>query len=297
MKIYSLFIFLLVIYSCHRAEPKIKMAANTTRLKCLSRQQYLIQAQKDREIYGAFELSRDSVILLRRSVGIELSSNAGKSWQWLAKDIANINEFTVDDKGVWWGLEYWIGIHEASYCRLHKSENHGKTWSDYIFNASVFFPTHIYSKAHKSLAIMNFSDNRIYQLSGNDPGHNWRYIKQLPKKDELADISVENYFVSRANNKLYVKRINGKVDTLMAFAKAWDIYHIEENKSRIYVAGPKGDDSGDSYFAIILKERLLKEYIIPGDDVNITIGRSGRVFITSTTGAYLLQETHLSQIF
>jgi hypothetical protein len=297
MKTYSLFIFLLVIYSCHRAEPKIKMAANTTRLKCLSRQQYLIQAQKDREIYGAFELSRDSIILLRRSVGIELSINSGKSSQWLAKDIANINEFTVDDKGVWWGLEYWIGIHESSYCRLHKSVDRGKTWSDYIFNTSVFFPTHIYSKVHMALAITNFSDNKIYQLSGNDPQHNWRNIKQLPKKDELADISVENYFVSRANNKLYVKRINGKIDTLMGFPKAWDIYNIEKNKNKIYIAGPKGDNSDDSYFAIILNERLLKEYIIPGGDVNIILGKSGRVFITSTTGAYLLQGTHLSHIF
>ncbi|RZK09718.1 MAG: hypothetical protein EOO43_21000 [Flavobacterium sp.] len=91
-------------------------------------------------IRGVFDVSVDTIVLLRHSLGIEVSSDRGMSWIWLAKDINRFNEFTIDDKGLMWGLELWIGIHEPSYCRMHSLQDKGKTWKSYELDAQKFFP-------------------------------------------------------------------------------------------------------------------------------------------------------------
>ncbi len=296
---YLSILFLLTISSCIRiGNSDFSSDGSNSKFKAVSWEKMLVQAEKDHEIYGAFELSNDSIILLRRSVGIELSTDQGKTWKWLGKKIFRIDEFTVDNNGVWWGLERWKGIHEPSYCRLHKSTDLGKTWESYMFYPSVFFPYHIFSKPHQPLAVTNFGDNKVFILSGNDPRHHWQYVKQLPKSEHFADVSVGEYSVSRDNdnNKLYVKRKTGKVDTLLSFTKAYNIYKIEKASNVIYVAGP-ATNGIDSYFAVIKNEHLLKEFTVPGGDINLIKTQLGHIFLTSTTGAYLLQHNQLISIF
>jgi len=301
MKPYCLFFLLVSLFSCHRGNPKVYNSSSNqdrvsnSKLKPLSWERELTEAKKDHEIYGAFQLSNDTIILLRRSIGIELSANRGKTWQWLGKSIYGINEFTVDDKGRWWGLERWKGIHESSYCRIHKSMDLGKTWEEYTFSTEVFFPYHISSNPHQPLSVTLWN-NKVYTLQGSDPRHDWKYVKQLAKKEYLSDIFVKNYFVSRKNNKLYVKRTNGRTDTLTSFIKAWDIYQIEKYKNVIYVAGSTAEGN-NSYFATVVNEHLLRDFTVPGVDINMTKKSFNRIILTSTLGAYLFQNDKLVHIF
>ncbi len=259
----------------------------------------LKRAEKDHEIYGAFDISKDTIVLLRRSVGIELSADGGKTWKWLGKTIYRMDEFTVDNKGVWWGLECWKGIHEPSYCRMHSSADAGKTWTTYEFNTNIFFPFHINSKPGQPLEVIDGWSKKVSRLSGEDASHNWQYIKQLPDHDNnIADISAGNYFISNDNdhNKLYVKRQNGKTDTLMSFTKAYNIYEMEMSKNTIYVAGP--DTSGkNSYFGVIKNEKLLREFNVPGGDIHLIKTRFDHIYLTSTDGAYQYKNNSIITIY
>jgi hypothetical protein len=298
MKICNLFFLLLFIFSsCHGNFVKVVNTKTGENHKPLSREQILDSAAKDHEIYGAVQLSEDTIILIRRSLGFELSTDRGKTWEWKGKDF-EINEFTEDDKGIWWGLDVWKGIHEPSYCRMHKSTDGGKSWSDCTFNPLVFFPYHVYSNPHQPLEVTNFWDNKVYKLSGSDPHHHWQYVKQIPKEDEFADISVGDYFVSRENddNKLYVKGKNGSADTLIHFVKAYNIYFIKKMGNVIYVAGP-AEDGDNSYFAVIVNGHILKDYIIQGAGLDITLTPFHQLILTCSTGAYFYKDNRLTHAF
>lgn len=265
----------------------------------ISWEQELAEAQRDHEIYGAFDISPDTVLLLRRSRGIELSSDQGRNWTWMGKEIFRLDEFMVDDKGTWWGLERWKGIHEPSYCRMYSSKDAGKTWKRYVLNTNVFFPYHISSQPHQPLEAVDFWSKKLYRLPGSNPLARWTFLEQLPDSDNtVADLSVGPYAVSRetGNNKLYVKRPNGSADTLLSFTKASDIYCLTRRKDMIYAAGPDTSDKS-SYFAIIKNERLLKDITIPGVDLNITVTRFGHVYLTCTEGAFEYKDDRLVPIF
>jgi len=257
----------------------------------------LSRAIKDREIYNLMELSPDSIVLLRRSVGIELSTDKGRKWEWLGKNIFRVDEFTVDNKGIWWGLERWQGIHEPSYCRLYRSLNRGKTWLKYEFNTEVFFPYRIYSKPHEALSIININD-KVFTLQGADPAQHWQFVKQLPPKNDLSDISAENYFISHSNNKLYIKKENGAIDTLVNFSGASDIYYIEKVKNVIYALGPAQDDYNNAYLAVYdIKSNLCKTFKVPGGDAKLIKTIFDRIYLTSTEGAFVFKNDNITPIF
>lgn len=111
----------------------------------------------------------------------------------------------------------WIGIHEPIYCRMHFSQEMGTTCKSYELDAQKFFPNVIYSMPYAPLQIIDYWTRKIYQLEGSNPLAQWRLVRQLPNHDnELSDISVERY-ISQKNkyNSLYVKRLNGSIDTLL----------------------------------------------------------------------------------
>lgn len=296
---YAIFFFFITSTSSCLSNSKKKIALPKGESQAAWWRRILIRAEKDREIYGAFDVSEDTIVLLRRSVGIELSADDGKTWKWLGKTIYRIDEFTIDDKGIWWGLERWMGIHEPSYCRMHSSNDAGKTWITYEFNTSIFFPFHINSKPHRPLEVIDGWSKKIHRLTGNDASQNWRFIKQLPDNDnDITDLSVRNYFISSDNghNKLYVKRPNGTTDTLASFTKADNLYKMQMDKNTIYVAGP--DTSGkDSYFAVIKNEKLLREFTISGGDINLTKTQFNHIYLTSTDGAYQYKNSAIVNIY
>ena len=156
MKTYYLLFLSLLLISCKRELSSAKQVPRKLSQDSLKHlwQQQLAEAEKDHTIYSAVELTKDTIILLRRSVGLEFSTNGGKTWKWIAKQFFRIDELTVDDKGIWWALERWKGIHEPSYCRMYKSIDNGKVWQEYTFNTSVFFPYHIYSNLIKNLPLV-----------------------------------------------------------------------------------------------------------------------------------------------
>ncbi|SEP37790.1 hypothetical protein [Mucilaginibacter sp. OK283] len=296
---YTIFFFFITSTSSCLSNSKKKIALPKGESRAEWWQRMLNRAEKDHEIYGAFDVSKDTIILLRRSVGIELSADNSKTWKWLGKKIFRIDEFTIDDKGIWWGLERWMGIHEPSYCRMHSSNDAGQTWTTYEFNTSIFFPFHINSKPRQPLEVIDGWSKKVHRLVGGDASQNWRFIKQLPDNDnDITDLSVGNYFISNDNdhNKLYVKRQNGKTDTLMSFTKAYNIYEMELSKNTIYVAGP--DTSGkNSYFAVIKNEKLLHEFTIPGGDINLIKTQFNHIYLTSTDGAYQYKNNSVVNIY
>lgn len=289
----------MAICSCQRTSKKNSNNEHRKRQIKTSWKQRLAEAEKDHTIHSAFDVSKDTIILLRRSIGIELSPDKGKSWIWLAKNIFRFDEFSIDDKGVMWGLERWKGIHESSYCRMHSSLDMGKTWKSYELNTNKFFPYHICSMPRTPLEVSDFWDKKLYRLEGSNPLAQWRFIKQLPNHDnDIADLSVGPYSISRENenNKLYVKRQNGLTDTLMSFTKAYNIYSIEISKDLIYVAGSSANDQG-SYFAVIRNERLLRDFTIPGFDLNLTRTPLGRIYLTNSEGAFLYTKDTLVHLY
>lgn len=310
-KIWWPFVFLAVSLSCNKAghsfkaqktdTPEIKSGvAPKPSVKKFTKAQILKGAAKNHQIYDCLEISKNVIILIRRSHGLELSVDNGRTWEWIGKELPAINEITVDDKGVWWALERWKGIHESSYSVIIKSTDFGKTWKQYVFDTSVFFPYHIYSKPHEPLAITTFSDNKVYRQFGADVQKDWKFIKQLSKEDDFAEVSAGNYHITRKNddNKLYVKRKGGVADTLMDFKKAYNIYDIKKVKNKLFIAGPSGGgDYDNSYFAIITYENKRKEFKIPGVDLNIRVTQSNRVFLLCSSGAYRLDGDKLNHIY
>ncbi|MDT3401874.1 hypothetical protein [Mucilaginibacter terrae] len=296
-----LFLFLSIV-SCKRnislpkQEPEPKL--NRDSLKILWDIQ-LAEAKEDRTIYSAVELSKDTIILLRRSIGLEYSTNGGKTWKWIAKNIFRIDELTIDDKGIWWALERWKGIHEASYCRMYKSANEGKTWTEYTFNTSVFFPYHFYSKPHQTLAISTQFENTVYQLSGTNPRRNWQFIKIQPNDNQTNTVSAGKYSIhdSEYDDALCVDRGKYSIDTLIRFTKAYRIYYIEQKKDHLFVAGPaKG--GMDLYFAVISNEKIKKEIILPeGVDFEMQKSQLGNIILTGSSGAYVYKNNELKQIY
>ena len=296
-----LFLSLLFI-SCKRdissskQKPKRKLSQDS--LNILRTQQLAI-ARKDHTIYSAVELSKDTIILLRRSVGLEYSTNGGKTWQWIARSIFRVDELTVDEKGIWWALKRWKGIHEASYCSMYKSTDEGKTWKEYTFNTSVFFPYHFYSKPHQKLAISTQFENTVYQLSGTNPRRNWQFLKKQPNDNQIDTVSTGNYFIhdSGYDDALCVKRNNKAIDTLIRFKKAYRINYIEQKNNHLLVAGPaKG--GMDLYFAVISNEKFKKEIILFGGiDFEMHKSELGNIILTGSLGAYVYKNNELKQIY
>jgi len=299
MKAYHL-VLLLLFVSCKRdissgKQPERKLSQDS--LKILWAQQ-LAESKKDHTIYSAVELSKDSIFLLRRSVGLEYSTNGGKTWKWIAKNIFRIDELTVDDKGIWWALERWKGIHEASYCRMYKSTNEGKTWKMYTFNTSIFFPYHIYSKPHQKLAISTQFENTVYQLLGTDPRHNWQFVKKQRDDNQHNVVSAGNYSiqVSGYDDALCVNRNDKTVDTLIRFTKAYRIYYIEHKKNQLFLAGP-AKQGMDLYFAVIKDEKIQKEIFLSGGDCQMQKSQLGNIILTGSSGAYIYKNDALKHIY
>lgn len=302
MKACHLLFLSLLLVSCKRnissakQEPEPKLSRDS--LKILWNKQ-LAEAKEDHTIYSAVELSKDTIILLRRSIGLEYSTNGGKTWKWIAKNIFRIDELTVDDKGIWWALERWKGIHEASYCRIYKSIDKGKTWTAYVFNTSIFFPYYFYSKPHQKLAISTQFENTVYQLSGTNPKRNWQFIKNQPNDNQIDTVSTGNYFIhdSGYDDALCVKHDNKAIDTLIRFKKASRIYYIEQKNNFLFVAGPaKGGI--DLYFAVIRNKKIKKEIILSGGgDFKLQQSGLGNIILTGSSGAYVYKNNELKQIY
>jgi hypothetical protein len=301
MRTYCLIIFsLLITCSCRRT------IENSDKKKPLSkaeiavwRKRALAEAEKNRGIRGVLDVSKDTILLLRQSYGIELSTNRGKTWTWLAKDVFRFDEFTVDDKGIMWGVERWKGIHEPSYCRMYSSADRGQTWNRYELKPLRFFPYHIHSMPHRPLEMSNLWDDKVYRLEGNNPLFRWQFIKQLPNDESRSTEDKRNpYFTIREKEyeQLCVKRKNGLIDTLVDFKNVYEIKQIENYNNMIYVAGLL-PDYNSSYFAIIKNERLLKEFTVPGFDLNITRTSLGRIYLTSSAGAFLFAKNSVVPVF
>lgn len=285
---------LLSFFACKQKTAK-EIRVYTTHTKRLSKAEWLLQAEKDSSVNGVVELSGNRTVLMRRA-GLELSVDGGRTWKWIARDLTGVREFTEDDKGTWWAISYWIGIHEASYCYLSRSLDKGKTWVGYTFNTYVFFPYDIYSIPGSPLGIVNRRDDKVYVLSGNDPRHNWKPVKQLPDHNTYADISSENYFVSRSNDKLYTKTKNGKTDTLTNFPKASRIDEIANVNDIIYVAGSSLKD-GASYFAVVKNRQQLTEYDSFPPFLRMEKTQFGHIYLYSYEGAYRFKKGKLIHIF
>jgi hypothetical protein len=292
-----IFILLLIFFACKQKTAE-NIAHNTNKkanVKRLTKEEWLLEVEKSHSVIGVVELSKSKVILFREA-GIELSINGGRTWKWIAKDLSGIREFTEDDKGTWWAISYWIGIHEASRCDLYQSLNKGKTWTSYAFNTDLFFPYHIDAAPGKPLGILNWRDDKLYVLSGNDPRHNWQFVKQLPDHNNWTDISVENYFISRSNNKLYVKRKSGKTDTLTNFPKAFQIRDIAKVDNVIYVTGSSLKD-GASYLATLKNEHELTEYDFFPQSLEMKITQFGHIYLYNYEGAYRFINGKLIHVF
>src|SRR5688572_17480200 len=64
-------------------------------------------------IHDLLAVSGDTLIAVKWHTGLIITTDGGKTWNDLAES-TYLKKITIDKSGVLWGLNSWIGIHEAS---------------------------------------------------------------------------------------------------------------------------------------------------------------------------------------
>jgi hypothetical protein len=294
-----IFCFLLMFVSCRRngaaggdnASDSLKTISAETKSRKTDQSKYHLNTTGDHSIYGVYELSADSLVLIKRR-GFVLQTAKGMHWKWLAKDIGGINEFTADNIGNWWLLQRWKGIHEASYSRLYRSSNKGKTCQRYEFNTNVFFPYSITSAQHQPLQIKTFYNNKVFRLVGSNPQHNWQFLKKLPDEEWGRDVSAGKYFITSFSNKLYTKE-NGKADTILSFLRISKLYQIEQINNALYITGENKDDGGE-WFLVVANKHIINKQLF--SRVTITKTQHKHLYVIAEGKPYRFQNGKLISI-
>src|ERR1043165_6307744 len=67
----------------------------------------------------------DTLIAADWEKGCIVTYDAGKHWTPTAPN-THFKKMTVDNKGVVWAIDSWIGIHEEDHSRIYRSADGGK---------------------------------------------------------------------------------------------------------------------------------------------------------------------------
>lgn len=239
-------------------------------------------------IRNILPINGDTIIAANWGKGIIITNDAGKSWSAIAPDLY-FKSMTLDNAGVIWAIDSWVGIHEEDHSRIYKSTDKGKTWQETIFNTDKFFPLEIVSTPHQPLRISTH-DKKEYLLIGKNPFTDWKYISVYKDMGEADAIIEGNYKFLKGKHQGKLLRRTVKWDTIYHFKDVY-AYDLHIKKNTVYVAGFTGGVKGKAYFASLTNKKL-HEYPIEGlHAYGIKEDNKGRLWIYTSEGINLLKTT------
>lgn len=251
------------------------------------------ETTKDNVINDVVDISKDTIIAVKHSRGLLLTTNGAKTWRDIFPDQLT-KESTIDDHGVVWAFDSWKGIHEASYSRLSGSTNLGKTWNKAEFDINKFFPLHIYSKPHEPLCIIT-RDYKIYRLTGKNLYTDWKFTDSIPRQEEfLNPYYVIPYDIDNYDTLKLLRKVNHVTDTLLTLNNAGDVSNMIKVKDTLFLAGNTKDHK--AYFASVTLNKKYKEYKVAGKFACVKQGRQGHIWVYGDAGLYLKVKNNLIKI-
>lgn len=253
-------------------------------------------AETSKSIYNFFEVSKDTLFASRHYGGLIYSINRGKTWSRTG-DFFGFDDFVISDNGVLIGLGYWVGIHEPDYSKFYISRNFGQDWEKIEFETSKFFPVKIVSKFHKKLVVKTYSEG-YFELVNDDYLNGWRKISFEPEENQDQNPIKYNDRNNR-NVFLYTEK-NEIIDTIAKLEFFTKIDTLISSRSYTYVNGVgfRPVQIGlDDYFAILNKNRKIKEFTYPGGYTYMIKTGLGRIFLYGGNGIFEVKKDELIQIY
>jgi len=244
-------------------------------------------------IHDLLSVSGDTLIGVKWESGIIVTTDGGKTWIEKAHSTI-IKEITIDNNGILWGLDCWIGIHEASYSRLMFSKDFGNSWERIDFNIDQLFPIAFSSKPHENLTIATI-DNKTYRLTGNDYKTNWTLIDTVDREADGAIYSLPYKISSRTI--LLKQNNNGVWDTLIKIPDISIPFEIIQSKDTLFIAAG-GYGGYKALFASITNDTTLTKYEMPSiQALGVVQDSKGRIWTFGDGGIFILQKNKLKKMY
>lgn len=244
-------------------------------------------------IMDLLAVNGDTLIGVKWGKGIVITTDGGKTWIDKPNE-PSIKEITIDNKGILWGLNSWIGIHEESYSRLMYSKDFGTTWETIEFKVNEFFPLTIYSKPHENLEITSF-ENKIYKLTGNNYKTNWTFVDSINVQDQKFIYALP-YKISE-RRELMKQTNKGTWDTLIKIPEISIPSEMIFSKNTLYIAAG-GDGGYKAYFATFTNDSTLKRYEMEGSNaLGVIKDTKDRIWTFGVGGIYVLQKDKLMKMY
>jgi hypothetical protein len=244
-------------------------------------------------IHDLLAVSGDTLIGAKWESGIIVTTDGGKTWIEKAHS-TSIKEITIDNNGILWGLNSWVGIHESSYSRLMFSKDFGNSWERIEFNVDQFFPTNFFSKPHENLAVATF-DNKTYRLTGNDYKKNWTLIDTLDQEADRSTYSLP-YKIS-SSTFLLKQNNNGVWDTLIKIPDISIPFEIIQAKDTLFIAAG-GYGGYKALFASVINDTALTKYEMKSiQALGVVQDSKGRIWTFGDGGIFILQKDKLKKMY
>jgi hypothetical protein len=256
---------------------------------------YDTSEKKMHAILDLLPVNADTLIAVKSHGGVLSTIDGGENWKDISPDI-HLKQITIDHNNILWGLNSWIGIHEADYSRLAKSINNGKSWTVTEFNTRKFFPIKIVSQSHDTLDILT-NDNKVFRLIGNNPLADWSFVRALPIKNiERLSIQYKDYKIL-TDGSLLKWQNPIKWDTLLRLRKISIPFGILSKDDTVFVAAG-GYGGYKAYFVSITNDSTIKEYPLECvQALGVRLDSKGRIWTFGDGGIFLKVSDSLRNVY
>lgn len=234
-------------------------------------------------------LKGDSILAVNWYQGLYLTINDGKNWE-LISDIG-INQITIDDNLVWYGISSWEGIHEPGYATIYQSVDFGRNWKIYDYDINNFFPAKIISTPYSKLKVKTQNGN-VFELNGDDLLKDWNQLKEITPNGELT---VSNDIQINESGLILKKVRNNFFDTITLIKEMYKATGILDIHDTIYVSGYGNDDS--AFFAAITNRNNIFRYKMSGKQaLGIRKDNKYRIWVYGGEGVFIKENNVLRKV-
>jgi len=255
-------------------------------------------------ISGILDLSKDTIIVIK-PVGLFMTNDFGKHW----KDISEghfASGLTIDNNKTLWINSSSGGLHEPRVSVFYKSNDLGKHWEMVKWNAEKFWPLKIISNPYQPLKVLT-DENKVYQLKGNDPQKDWKYLDSLRDdvinpQEHLSPYFIDSYQTGGYRNLCRIR--NNRTDSLVRLDSLATVNNMVKVGSDLYIGGSRyghGNQSVNSsyeaFLACVIQDRKLIKYPMPGSFATVVRGNDNRVWAFNTNHVYLKKDEKFVQFY
>jgi len=243
------------------------------------------------ELIGVLDISRDTIVVVRYNA-LFITTDFGKTWRDISNGFVSY-DLTIDDHHILWINSSGGGIHEPRYSIFYKSKDYGKHWEIIRWDPFKFWPSKILSRPHQPLKIIT-RDDKVYQLVGNNPKTEWKYLDSVKDEKMSHKVSLSPYFIDDywQGHMNLCKIVNNQTDTLVHLDSLNSVVNMVKVGNTLYIGGSSWDrnykyDTYKAYLAAIINEKKIKLYQLPGSSATIVKGVGNRVWAFNGNNLYL----------